>query len=110
MICGHSPRRPWRDKPRQCSQLCGHEIANGPCRQAALDRPHSLLVLCWFCNSHVVTNKAVWPEPRQLCLLYVRAPEDFDLVQHNLLVRPQAPNRITMEEVLQWISSMPLRS
>ena len=98
-ICEHSPKHPWRDKPRELSQLCVHEVANGPLRQKALDKAFATLVLCWFCNSYVVTNKKVWPEARQLALLLDRAPEDFDLAAYNALVNPRAPNRITLEEV-----------
>ncbi|HDY64795.1 MAG TPA: hypothetical protein ENH84_01005 [Phycisphaerae bacterium] len=81
------------------SQLCCHEIACGTHRQKALDKPYALLVLCWWCNGYVVTDKGAWPEARQLALLKRRSPEDYDLVAYNLLVNPRAPNRITEKEV-----------
>ena len=101
MICGHSPRRPWADKPRECSQLCCHEIANGPFRQKALDKPFAILVLCWWCNGEVVTDKRRWPESRQLSLLRDKAPRDYDLAAYNALIG-RGPDRITQEEVDAW--------
>lgn len=102
MICGHSPQRPWRNKPRELSRLCCHEIANGPNRPKALDKPFAILVLCWWCNAHVVEDKGVWPEARQLALLKRTAPEDYDLAAYNALVNPRAPLRITPNEVERW--------
>lgn len=99
MICGHSPANRWRDKPAECSRLCCHEIANGPNRQKAIDKPYAILVLCWHCNGEEVENKAAWPEARQLALLQDRSPNDYDLAAYNYLMNPQAPNRITQEEV-----------
>jgi hypothetical protein len=98
MACGHSPGNPWRDKPRECSQLCCHEILNGPLRQKTLDKPSSLLVLCWWCNQQM-NDKQLWPETRQLALLQARSPDDYDLVAHNELANPRAPLRVTQEEV-----------
>ena len=85
--------------PPELSQLCCHEILNGPLRQACLDQPQSILVLCWLCNQEEVTNKQRWPEARQLAVLKYNSPEDYDLIAHNLLANPNAPNRITPEEV-----------
>lgn len=99
MICGRSPKRPHRDKPHECSQLCVHEIANGPNRCKALDKPYACLVLCWWCNGAVVTDKGVWPESRQLALLRRCTPGNFDLAAYNQLINPRAPNRITLAEV-----------
>ncbi len=99
MICGHSPARPWRDKPRECSQLCVHEIACGVHRQRALDQPYACLVTCWWCNGHVVIDKRQWPEARQLAVLLVKSPADYDLAAYNRLVNPRAPNRITQTDV-----------
>lgn len=102
MICCHSPGRPWRNKPRELSQLCCHEIACGRNRQKALDQPYALLVLCWYCNGYVVTDKRTWPEVRQLAALKARSPKDYDLERYNRLVNPNAPNRITPEEVASY--------
>ncbi len=84
------------------STLVVHEIANGPNRQAALDKPFACLVLCWWCNGHVVTDKSQWPESRQLATLRRCIPENYDLVAYNALVNPRAPLRITQDEVDAW--------
>lgn len=104
MICGHSPALPWRNKPRELSQTCVHEIANGPLRRLALDKHFACLVLCWWCNGYVVTNKKEWPESRQLAVLLAKSPDDFDLAAYNQLVNPRAPNRITIDEVRAWLN------
>lgn len=82
--------------------MCVHEIACGVHRQRALDKPYACLVLCWFCNGYVVTNKREWPESRQLAVLLRKAPKDFDLAAYNALVNPRAQNRLTIDEVLAW--------
>ena len=99
MICGSGPTRPLRS---MLNDLCVHEIANGPNRQAALDKPFALLVLCFHCNGHVVTDKGQWPEARQLAVLLEKSPEDYDLVAYNHLVNPNAPRRIEQWEVDKW--------
>lgn len=104
LICGHSPAFPWFNMPRECSQLCVHEIACGVHREKALDKPYACLVLCWHCNGSVVTNKGIWPEARQLAVLLEAAPEDYDLPAYNFLVNPRAPNRIEHWEVERWTS------
>lgn len=104
-ICGASPSRPCRVMPAM-SRLCCHEIANGPSREKALDKHYALLVLCWKCNSTEVVDKSIWPQARQLALLRLRRPDHFDLTSFNTLVNPNAPMRITLEEVDQWISSL----
>jgi hypothetical protein len=101
-ICGHSPAHPWPNKPRECSALCLHEILNGPGRDKALDKPYALLCLCWACNSESVEDKAVWPQARQLAVLKRVAPQYYDLKAFNWLSNPNAPNRITAEEVETW--------
>lgn len=85
----------------ECSRLCCHEIACGPHRQKALDKPFAILVLCWFCNGEVVTDKARWPEARQLAVLKRKSPGDYDLAAYNLL-RARNPNRITETDVDKW--------
>lgn len=101
-ICGRAPGRPHRNMPAEMSSLGAHEIANGPLRQIALDKPFALLVLCWRCNSTVVTNRRAWPESRQLAVLKRRRPGDYDLAAYNQMVNPRAPGRITEDEVEQW--------
>ncbi len=105
MICGASPARPHRDKPRELSRLCCHEIACGAYRQLALDKPYAILALCWWCNGHVVTSKSDWPQSRQLNTLQRKAPQSYDLVAFNYLINPRAPNRITQAEVDAWNST-----
>lgn len=104
-ICGASPKKPRRGLPWQVSQLCCHEIANGPNRQKALDKPFAILVLCWNCNGQKVTNKKDWPEARQLAVLAESRPEDFDLAAFNHLMNPNAPNRVTREEVYEYMET-----
>ena len=103
MICGHSPEHPSRVRPRECSQLCCHEIANGPFRQKALDQHYAILVLCSWCNGYEVEDMARWPEARQLALLRRMSPEDYDLAAYNALIG-RGPNRITEEDVDKWRS------
>jgi len=102
MICDHSPANPWRGKPRELSQLCCHEIACGSHRQKALDQPCAILVLCWYCNGFVVTDKKAWPEARQLATLKRKSQDNYDLEAYNRLVNPNAPRRITQGEVDEW--------
>ena len=106
MVCGASPRKPHRNMHREMSATCVHEIANGPLRAKALDKPFACLVTCCYCNLHRVVNKREWPEARQLAVLLVRAPENYNLPAYLQLTRPNAPNRITQEEVEQWIPSV----
>jgi hypothetical protein len=105
-ICGHGPRRPWRDKPLECSRLCCHEIAGGPDRERFLDLPFGLLILCWWCNSEVVEDKKLWPRARQLALLKKRRPWDYDLILFNKTVNPRAPRAIEPVDVEGWANSV----
>lgn len=106
MICGARPGVRNGRIP-QLNQLCCHEIANGPDRQKALDKPYAILVLCWHCNGSEVEDKSKWPQDRQLAVLKACSPEDFDLVAFNLLVNPRAPLRITHEEIDRWQNHPP---
>lgn len=85
--------------------MCCHEIANGPDRFAALDKPFAILVLCWFCNGHEVEDRAKWPESRQLAVLKRCSPGSYDLAKYLELTNPRAPKRITEEEVDIWCTS-----
>lgn len=98
MICGQSPK----NSANPGNRLCVHEIANGPLREAALDKPYACMVLCWRCNSEVVIDKKGWPQARQLATLKLCAPGHYDLAAFNFLVNPRAPNRITEDEVRSW--------
>lgn len=92
--------------PYELRQLCVHEIANGPDRHKALDKPYATLVLCWHCNGSEVTNKKIWPQPRQLAVLAMSRPAHYDLHAFNFLVNPSAPNRIAAEEVAEYMSDV----
>lgn len=105
-ICGASPSRPRNRAMPQLSRLCVHEIANGPDRSKALDKPFAVLVTCWQCNSSVVIHKGNWPQARQLAVLMASRPHDYDLTEFNSLVNPNAPRRICQEEVNSWIESI----
>lgn len=108
-ICGASPARPRRGVPLDLSQLCCHEIANGPLREKALDQPYALLVLCWYCNGHEVVDKSEWPEARQLAVLAESRPEDFDLEAFCYLMNPRAPNRVTLDEVIEHMAQVKIK-
>lgn len=104
-ICGHSQRRPNRKFMASLSQLCVHEIANGPLREKAQDKRYATLVVCWRCNEALNDKGADgWPEARQLAVLAMVRPMDFDLRAYNELVNPRAPRRITLFEVFDEMS------
>jgi len=90
--------KPDMNKVDQGVRLCVHEIANGPHRQKALDKPYAVLVLCWGCNG-LATDKGTWSEAAQLKCLRDSRPEDYDLVAYNKLVNERAPLRIEQWEV-----------
>lgn len=81
--------------------LACHEIARGPLRQLALDKPYAILVVCPPCHE-LVGDKAAWPEARQLAVLQRRRPMDYNLVAYCELVNPRAARRITQDEVDQY--------
>lgn len=98
-VCGLDPTRV---KPGQIAwSISCHEIANGPDRDKALDKRFACLVVCWLCNSEELTNKAKWPQARQLALLKRRRHEDHDLAAFNALVG-YGPNRITDADVARY--------
>jgi DNA-binding transcriptional regulator YiaG len=86
----------------ELAKLAVHEIASGPDRQKALDKPYAVLVLCWECNSGPFQNRGEWPESRQLALLAKRRPKDFNLQAYLELTSPRAMRRIEIHEVLEW--------
>jgi len=92
--CGKPDER----KARYGVRLCVHELANGPLRQKALDKPYAVLVLCWGCNG-LATDKGTWSEAAQLKCLRDSRPEDYDLVAYNYLVNPRAPRRLEPHEI-----------
>ncbi len=73
-----------------------------------MDKRFATLVLCWFCNGSEVTDKKKWPEVRQLALLLTQFSLHFDLRAYLLLTNSNAPNRITVAEVQEAASGLPL--
>lgn len=100
--CGCSPTNRNGRMP-ELTRLAVHEIASGVHRQAALDKPFAVLVLCWQCNGGPFQNRGEWPESRQLALLARRRPQDFNLQAYLELTSPNAPRRIEIQEVLNWM-------
>ena len=100
--CGRSPINR-KGAMTELAKLAVHEIANGPHRQKALDKPYAVLVLCWGCNSGPFNDKGEWPEARQLALLAINRPMDFDLAAYLELTSPNAPRRIEIAEVLEYM-------
>lgn len=104
--------KPVRDSLRAIGhcEICGttrgpldvHEICRGPFRQAALDKPFALLLLCRKCHD-AVDDTATWTEARQLAVLASSRPRDFDLTAYLELTSPRAMRRIEIHEVLQWM-------
>lgn len=84
------------------SDLDVHEICRGVHRQKALDKRFALLVVCR--RSHEELGSArKWPEARQLAVLAQSRLYDFDLESYLELTNPRAPNRITLEEVIEYM-------
>jgi len=100
-ICGAFPGCR-NGRMSELNQLAVHEIANGPLRMKAIDKPFATLVVCWHCNGEL-NDKSVWPVARQLAVLQAKSPDDYDLVAFNYLANPKALNRWTQEEVDHWL-------
>jgi hypothetical protein len=81
--------------------LAVHGIARGPNRHKALDKAHSVLVVCQMCHDGPFASKKEWPEARQLAALRRSRPGDYGLAAYNELVG-RGPDRITQEEVDAW--------
>jgi ribosomal protein S14 len=104
--------KPVRDALRALGhcEICGvsrtrldvHEICRGQFRQAALDKPFALLLLCRKCHDEV-GSAAVWPEARQLAVLAKSRPNDFSLADYLALTSPNAPRRIEISEILEYM-------
>lgn len=104
--------KPVRDALRALGhcEICGvskthldvHEICRGVHRQAALDKPFALLLLCRKCHDNV-GSAAEWPEARQLAVLAKSRPPQFSLEDYLSLTSPRAPRRIEIHEVLEWL-------
>lgn len=76
-----------------------HEIARGIHRQAALDKRYALLCLCRTCHDHV----GVWGRAKQLAVLYVRRPYDFDLSAFHALTGRVFPD---LGDVMEWVEPL----
>lgn len=87
--------------PRELSELCITEIHSGRGnRLKCLDKPFGLLAVCVFCNQKF-TDRARFPEARQLAILMEVAPHRYDLFAYNELVG-YGQQRILQEEVDAW--------
>jgi len=91
------------DRHQSFYPLDVHEIARGVHRQKALDKLFALLVVCRSCHGLLGSAKE-WPEARQLAVLAEKRLHDWDLTAYLELTNPRAPNRITLEEVLNYMS------
>lgn len=83
-------------KPRKSWRVCAvHEIARGPDRHKAQDKAYATLLLC-DPGCHQTVGE--WPRAKQLALLKLRRPRDYDLSAYNSLVGRQ----ICEDEVDFW--------
>lgn len=106
--------KPVRDKLRELGEceICGtargqldvHEICRGVYREAALDKPFALLLVCRRCHEDKLSSAEEWPESRQLAVLAKSRPKDFSLADYIALTSPNAPRRIEIDEVISWFS------
>lgn len=106
-VCGHGPQNPRPGQPYHLNNIAGHEIANGQNRLRCMGLACGVLAACQWCNLYELTNKAKWPESRQLAVLLARAPHSFNLPKYLGTFYPRAPNRVTLQEVLQWGTDYP---
>ena len=105
--------KPVRDALRSLGhcEICGdsrshldvHEICRGPHRQAALDKPFALLLVCRKCHDEELAFASKWPEAKQLACLAKSRPSQFDLHAYLDLTSPKAPRRIEIEDVLAFM-------
>ncbi len=85
-----------------CGELDPHEIASGPLRQAALDKPYAVILLGRACHNLLHRMAKDDSQRAALAILKRSRPEDFDLTAFNKLVNPNAPHRITTSEIYFW--------
>ena len=111
VACGHGSRNPWLDKPRALSKVAMHEISNGyGRRERSLDQPFCLLPLCQWCNQYQFTDRRIWPEARQLCLLMRTNPDAYNLTAYLKHTNSNAMERITQAEVDAYLPSIESRN
>lgn len=91
-------------------EICGyvgpfdiHEVCRGVNRSKALDKRFALLVVCRRCHEEL-GSASQWPQARQLAVLAECRLFDFDLKSYLELTSPRALNRITLEEVQEYMS------
>lgn len=107
--------KPIRDGLRAevgCCEICGstkgpldvHEICRGVHRQAALDKPFALLIVCRSCHDEKLSQASEYPESRQLACLAKSRPLTFNLQSYLELTSPKAMQRITIDEVLKFMA------
>jgi hypothetical protein len=102
-ICGHDPSRAKRGYVAWALDVLDiHEIARGTHRSKAMNKRYALLVVCRYCHMERLSDPAEWPKARQLAALRRSRPEDYNLAAFNALVG-WGKNRITEEEVSQWV-------
>lgn len=95
--------RPW-------CQICGrafhdlelHEIIRGPGRQRARGQRCATLVLCRACHERV-GHAAEWPKAKQLAVLQITEPADYDLDAFRAL---NGPAEILQSEVDAFVSEL----
>lgn len=105
--------KPVRDTLREIGkcEICGkttgkldvHEICRGVHREAALDKPFALLLVCRRCHEDKLGSASEWPEARQLAALAKSRPSQFNLQAYLELTSPRAMRRIEINEVLEWM-------
>jgi len=96
-----------RAKPGQVQwALHEHQIIRGPLRKKSTGKRFATIVLCYWCHMERIHGNEDWPEARQLACLMKSRPRDYDLVAYNLLKVPNAPKRITQDEVDAWLARM----
>lgn len=85
-------------RPRRRWDRCAvHEVARGPDRSKAQDKAYATLLLC-DPGCHQTVGE--WPRAKQIALLKLRRPKDYDLDAYNALVGRQ----IGEDEVDYWWS------
>ena len=85
-----------------------HEIGRGPCRSICLGERCALLLVCRLCHEELGSARK-WPQSRQLAIIAEKRLFDFDLKEFLRLTSPRAPNRITLDEVLEHMKDEVLK-
>ena len=100
--------RAWRQDKREEIGLCEwcrefppvlHEIPRAGVRSHVLDKACCILGLC-DPGCHQIVGE--WPKPKQLALLWIRRPEDYDLAEYNRW----AVSRVWQDDVDKWIDTI----